>query len=213
MIVSVYNQNKEKTGEIKLPKEIFGVDFNPDLVWQVVYCQRANQRQKSAKTKDRSEVSGGGRKPWRQKGTGRARHGSIRSPLWRGGGVTFGSQLEKVLKKRIPKKMRRKALFMVLSAKLKENLIFILEELKIDKPKTKKMTDLLKKFFSEKDSKIIVLPKKDDNLIKSTRNIPKTKTIRAQDLNVLDLLSFKYILMPKKSVEVIKNTFLKKQKK
>ena len=208
MFVKTYNQKGEEIGETELPKEIFEVALNSDLVYQVVLSQKSNQRQISAKTKDRSEVRGGGKKPWRQKGTGRARHGSIRSPIWKGGGVTFGPTTEKVFKKIIPKKMRRKALFMVLSAKAKENLIFILDKLEIEKPKTKSMIDILNKLFLKKGSGLVVLPKIDKNIILASRNIPKTDTIQAKDLNVLDLLNYKYLLMPKEAIEVIKETFV-----
>ena len=208
MKVSVYNQEGKEIGTTILPKDIFGVPLNPDLIHQIVQIQFVNRRRVIAKTKDRSEVRGGGRKPWRQKGTGRARHGSIRSPLWRGGGVTFGPRPEKVFKRKIPKKMRRKALFMVLSGKVKDKELIILEDLKIEKPKTKLMVEILNKLFLKKGSGLLILPKKDDILLKATRNIPKTGIIRAADLNVLDALSYKYLVMPKESIKVIKNTFL-----
>ncbi len=209
MNVKVYNQKGEEVGEARLPKEIFDVKMNSDLVYQVVLSQTANRRQKTAKTKDRSEVRGGGKKPWRQKGTGRARVGSIRSPIWRGGGVTFGPTTEKVFKKRIPKKMRKKALFMVLSAKAKENLLLVLDNLKIEKPKTKLMTEILNKLFLKKGSGLVVLPQMDKNIIKSTRNIPRVSAIQAKDLNVLDLLSYKYVMIPKEAIKTIKDTFLR----
>ena len=207
MKISVYNQKGKEIATTLLPKEIFDVKMNPDLVHQVVQSQMANRRQKTAKFKDRAEVRGGGRKPWRQKGTGRARHGSIRSPIWRGGGVTFGPTAEKVFTKKIPKKMKRKALFMVLSAKAKEGVILILDGLKIEKPKTKVMAEIFKKLFLDKGTGLIILPQKDENILKSARNISKTKTILAKDLNVLDLLSYKYLIMPKESIKVIKETF------
>jgi len=175
----------------------------------VVLVQTANQRQGSAKVKTRAEVRGGGRKPWRQKGTGRARVGSIRSPIWRGGGVTFGPTTEKVFKKRISKKMRRKALFMVLSVKAKENLLLVLDKLEIKKPKTKAMAEVLNKLFLKKGSGLIVLPKMDKNVILSVKNIPKTDTIQAKDLNVLDLLLYKYLVIPKEAIKIIKDTFYK----
>ena len=196
-------------GETELPKEIFEVALNSDLVHQVVLSQISNRRRKIAKTKDRSEVRGGGRKPWRQKGTGRARHGSIRSPIWKGGGVTFGPTTEKVFKKIIPKKMRKKALFMVLSVKAKENFIFILDKLEIKNSKTKSMIEILNKLFLKKGSGLVVLPKIDKNLILASRNISKVNAIQAKDLNVLDLLNYKYLVMPKEAIEVIKETFLK----
>ncbi len=208
MKVKVYNQKKEEIEEIELPKEIFEIKLNTDLVHQVFLAQTANQRQGSAKAKTRAEVRGGGRKPWRQKGTGRARVGSIRSPIWRGGGVTFGPTTEKVFKKRISKKMRRKALFMVLSVKAKENLLLILDKLEIEKPKTKAMAEVLNKLFLKKGSGLVVLPKMDKSVILSIKNIPKADTIQAKDLNVLDLLSYKYLIMPKEAIKIIKDTFL-----
>jgi len=208
MIVKVLNQKGDEVGETKLPKEVFEVPLNTDLVHQVVLVQMANRRQVLAKVKTRAEVRGGGRKPWRQKGTGRARVGSTRSPIWRGGGITFGPTTEKVFKKKIPKKMRRKALFMVLSAKAKENLLLVLDKLEIEKAKTKTMAEILNKLFLKKGSGLIILLQKDKNIIKATRNIPKTATAQAKDLNVLDLLSYKYILMPKEVIKVIKDTFL-----
>ncbi len=211
MNIKLYNQKREEIGKTKLPDEIFEVPMNSDLVRQVAVSQISNKRQKTAKTKDRSEVRGGGRKPWRQKGTGRARHGSIRSPLWRGGGVTFGPNLEKVFKKTIPKKMRRKALFMVLSAKAKDNFLFVLDNLDIEKPKTKAMAEILDKFF-EKKSGLVVLPTMEKNAILASRNIPKARTIQAKDLNVLDLLNNKYLLMPKEAIKVIQETFVEKLK-
>ncbi len=209
MIVKVLNQKGKEVGEARLPKEIFEVKMNSDLVHQVVLVQMANQRQITAKVKTRAEVRGGGRKPWRQKGTGRARVGSIRSPIWRGGGVTFGPTTEKVFKKKIPKKMRRKALFMVLSAKAKENLLLVLDKLEIEKAKTKAMAEILNKLFLKKGSGLVVLLQKDENIIKATRNIPKTATMQAKDLNVLDLLSYKYLVIPREAIKIIKDTFLK----
>jgi len=215
MLIETYNQKGERVGETRVPSEIFGVEINPDLVHQVVVSQMANLRQSIAHTKDRKEVSGGGRKPWRQKGTGRARAGSIRSPLWRGGGVTFGPRKEKVFKKKIPQKMKRKAIFMVLSGKLKNNLLILLDDLKIERSKTKLMGEALNnlkkkvKHFKE-GSVLVALPKVDKNIVLAARNLPKTETILAKDLNVLDLLSFKYLILTKEAIKQIKETFLKK---
>ena len=209
MKYNIYNQEGKEIGQTLLPKEIFGLKTNPDLVHQVVVSQMANRRQVIAHTKDRGEVRGGGRKPWRQKGTGRARHGSIRSPLWRGGGVTFGPTKERVFKKKIPEKMRRLALFMALSGKVKNNLLILLDKLKVEKAKTKLMAEILKKLPCKEKSSLIALLEIDKNLILATRNIPKIETIQAKDLNCLDLLSFKYLIMPKESIKVIKDTFLK----
>ncbi|MCK4520614.1 50S ribosomal protein L4 [Candidatus Parcubacteria bacterium] len=213
MKINLYNQKGEKKEEVELPKEIFEVAFNSDLVHQVVVSQMANRRQNSAHAKDRSEVKGGGRKPWRQKGTGRARVGSIRSPLWRGGGITFGPVKERDFKKIIPKKMKRKALFMVLSQKVKVKGLIILDELKIDKAKTREMKvirdNLVKPDKKKIKSVLIALPKMDKNVILSARNIPKLATIQAKELNCLDILNYKYLIMPKESIKVIKETFVK----
>lgn len=214
MLVNTYNQKGEKIGQTRLPKEIFGLEINPDLVHQVAVSQTANKRKVIAHTKTRAEVRGGGRKPWRQKGTGRARHGSIRSPIWKGGGVTFGPRKERVFKKRIPKKMKRKALFMVLSGKVKENLLILLDSLKIEKPKTKIMVQVLNNLRSKIDdfkqgSVLIALPQKDKKIKLAARNIPNLQTLEAHNINVLDLLSFKYLLATKEVIKVIKETFLK----
>jgi len=210
MKYEIFDQNGKKIGQTLLPKEIFNVKVNPDLVHQVVVCQMANRRRILAQVKGRGEVRGGGRKPWRQKGTGRARHGSIRSPLWRGGGVTFGPRKERVFKKKIPKKMRRKALLMVLSGKVKNNLLILLDKFKIEQPKTKLMADILKKLPCKEKSTLIALPEYDRNIILAARNLPEVDTLWARNLNALDLLIFKYLVMPKESIKVIKETFLKR---
>ncbi len=208
MKLPAYNQNGEKIEEIELPDEIFNVRFNPDLVHQVVVSQMANRRKVIAHTKDRGEVSGGGKKPWRQKGLGRARHGSIRSPLWRHGGITFGPRKEKIFKKRIPKMMKRKALFMVLSEKARNNCLILLENLNIKEPKTKLAREVLKKLSINNQSALVALPSIDRNLILSLNNLPNIQSIQAKDITALDLLSFKYLIMLKDSIKVIKETFL-----
>jgi large subunit ribosomal protein L4 len=226
MLVNTYNQNGEVVGQTRLPSEIFGLEINPDLVYQVAVSQMANRRKTIAHTKDRSEVRGGGRKPWRQKGTGRARHGSIRSPIWRHGGITFGPRKERVFAKKIPTKMKRKALLMILSTKAKENLLILLDSLKIEKPpkenlrfptgqaKTKLMAELIKnlklkiKNFKE-GSILIATPQKDELIYRASRNIPDVGIVEARNLNALDLLSFKYLLLPKETIKVIKETFSK----
>ena len=209
MKIPVYNQEGKEIGQTLLPKEIFEVPANPNLIHQVAVSQMANRRKIIAHAKDRGEVRGGGRKPWRQKGTGRARHGSIRSPIWRGGGVTFGPTKERVFEKRINKKMRRKALFMVLSGKAKEKLLIVLDNLKIRESKTKEVGLILKRLPSGFNSSLIILPKSDQDFIRAARNISKVRTIDSRNLNVLDLLSFKYLIMPKEAIKVIQETFAK----
>lgn len=205
----VYSQNGEEIEKVELPAGIFEVKMNPDLIYQAVLVQRANRRRIIAKTKDRGERRGGGRKPWRQKGTGRARAGSIRSPLWRGGGITFGPTTEKVFKKKINKKAKRKALFMVLSAKAKENLLLIVDNLNFKEVKTKTAKQIMDRLFLKKGSGLVALAGLDKKTILSLRNIPKIGIVQAKDLNVLDLLSYKYLIMPKEAIKVIERTFLK----
>jgi large subunit ribosomal protein L4 len=212
--VKLYNQEGEEVGKIELPAEVFDVEINPDLIHQAVVAQMSNSRRVLAHTKDRSEVSGGGRKPWRQKGTGRARHGSIRSPIWRGGGVTFGPTKERVFVKKINKKMKRKALLMSLSSKAKDQELVLLDKIELNEGKTKQMIEVLNNLKTKlkKDldkNALIVLEKSDPKVIRASRNIEQIKTIRADSLNILDVLSYKYLLMPQKAIEVIKKTFVK----
>ena len=209
MKVPVYNQEGKEVGEALLPKEIFDVKLNSDLVHQVAVAQSANRRIVTAHTKNRGEVSGGGRKPWRQKGTGRARHGSIRSPIWKGGGVVFGPRKDRDYSQKINKKMRRKALFMVLTSKVKEGNLVVIEDLNIETPKTKLIAETLNNLPVKGNSCLIAVPGKNENLLKASRNIEKTRMMAASDLNVLDLLTFKFLLMPKDSIKQIKSTFLK----
>lgn len=208
MLVKCHDQLGKVVSQTRLPSEVFGVKVNPDLVHQVVVSQMANRRRVIAHTKSRAEVRGGGRKPWRQKGTGRARAGSIRSPIWRGGGVTFGPTKKRVFKKKINKKMKRKALLMVLSGKVKNNLLILLDKIKIDEPKTKLMAKILEK-LQVQGSCLIALPRMDKNLILAARNFPELETIQAKDLNALDVLNFKYLLLPKDSIKTIEETFAK----
>lgn len=207
MKAAVYNIEGKKVKDMELPKEIFEVELNNDLVHQIAISQNSNRRIVRAHTKTRGEVSGGGKKPWRQKGTGRARAGSNRSPIWRGGGITFGPRKDRNFKKDINKKMRRKALFMVLSDKAKNENIVLLESLKLEKPNTKQMVTLLQKLPSAKGRGLLVLPSIEKNTILSTRNIQKVSTIQAKDLNVLDMVNTKYVIMPTESIETIQKTF------
>ena len=207
----VYNQEGKETGEMNLPKDIFEVPMNADLVHQVFISQRGNQRQVSAHTKNRSEVRGGGRKPWKQKGTGRARHGSTRSPIWVGGGVSGGPRNEKNYEREIPKKMRRKALFMVLSEKAKNNLIVVLDQLEIEKPKTKVISEMIRKLPVNKGSRLVLTNDKG-NIFLAARNITKTGVSEARNINLIDLLDYKYLLVSKDGIKEIESTFLKKSR-
>lgn len=206
--VKVYNLEGKEVEELKLDSSIFDVEIKPALVHQVVEVQRANARQKLAHAKTRSEVRGGGKKPWRQKGTGRARHGSIRSPLWIGGGATFGPSKEREFSKKINKKMKRKALFMTLTDKIKEKQLVVTDKLELAEIKTKELATVLKK-LPTKDAKsvLLVLSKKDDVIKKSTSNLPKTDVILADSLNVIDVLKYEYLLSDKAGIKKITETF------
>jgi len=206
----IYNEKGEKDAkEIILPKEIFEIKANPDLVHQVFVSQMANKRQSTAHTKDRGEVRGGGKKPWQQKGTGRARAGSTRSPIWIGGGVTFGPRNERNFKKIIPKKMKRKAFLMVLSSKAEEKTLIVLDNFKIEKPKTKEILNILDKLPCKAKNCLIALSEPNEKLFLASRNIPKVKVVEARNLNCIDLLSFKYLVIQKEAIKKIEETFKK----
>lgn len=210
MEVSVYNQKGKKMEEtVKLPKEIFEVPMNADLVHQVFISQTANKRQVGAHTKNRSEVRGGGRKPWRQKGTGRARHGSTRSPIWKGGGVSGGPRNDAVFEKTIPTKMRRKALCMVLSQKAKQNLLVILDSMDMEKAKTKDIATTIQNSPIKASSRLVVSQNADKKVFMAARNIAKTGVSEARNLNVVDLLNYKYVLVSKEAIKDIESTFKK----
>lgn len=210
--LAVFNQEGQEVEKIVLPPEIFGLKVNQDLVKQAVEAQMSQTRIPYAHAKDRSEVRGGGKKPWRQKGTGRARHGSIRSPIWVGGGVTHGPRKEKNFAKKINKQMRRQALLMVLSGKARDNEIIILDNLKIEQPKTKLMAGVVSRLekvrVDLKKGALIVMAAKDENIIRAVRNLFKITTVGANSLNIVDLLSYKYLLLPRETIGVIKKTFL-----
>jgi len=209
MKIDVYNQAGEVTGNVTLPKEIFEVKFSADLVHQIAVSLSANKRQISAHTKNRGEVRGGGKKPWRQKGTGRSRHGSIRSPLWKGGGVTHGPRNDRIFEREIPKKMRRKALFMVLSQKAKDKQLIVLDKIELEKGKTKEMAQSLKKLPCNNQATLVAIPNYDKKIFMATRNIKKTSIEDARNLNVLELLNYKYLLLTKESIKTIESTFAK----
>src|SRR3989338_4130104 len=205
MKVDTYNEKGEVTGSIVLPKEIFQVPMNADLVHQVFISHTANQRQNSAHTKNRSEVRGGGRKPWRQKGTGRARHGSTRSPIWVGGGVSVGPRNEKNFERKVSKKMRIKALYTIMSQKLRDGEVLFVDSIKLSEPKTKKAVEALhslstvKSFeglFSKKNNAaVIALSGKSKETERAFDNLGNIEVIEARNLNPLLLLQYKYLVI------------------
>src|SRR3989338_7557896 len=197
----LYNQNADKVGSVSLPDKVFGLPMNEDLLQQVVISQMSNKRQNIAHTKERGDVRGGGKKPWKQKGTGRARHGSIRSPIWKGVGVTHGPTKERVLSLKINKKMRQGAMFAILSRKLKDGDIKVVESLEIDEPKTGKLSEILSNFAKDKQNFLIIPNTTSKNLYQASRNLKTVKSLDPRSLNVYDLLKYKQILVEKNAVE------------
>jgi len=216
MKVPFYNKEGEKVGEIELNEEVFGQKLNPDLVHQAVIYYLSQRRKPIAKTKDRSEVRGGGRKPWPQKETGRARHGSIRSPLWRHGGVTFGPTPQKKYQKKLPKKMKIKALKMVLSQKLRDNEIIIVDKLDVEEPKTKvakKILENLSKVQKDILKKRVgfILAKAQKSLLRCIKNLPKVATLPFHSINLIFLLENKFIVIEKEAIEKIAQKLISKK--
>ncbi|RKD22704.1 50S ribosomal protein L4 [Ammoniphilus oxalaticus] len=196
--VALYNQSGAQVGEIELAEAIFGIEPNQNVLHDAIVMQQASLRQGTHDTKVRSEVRGGGRKPWRQKGTGRARHGSIRSPQWVGGGVVFGPTPRSYAYK-LPKKVRRLALKSALSSKVQSNELLVLEGLQFDEPKTKEMVQVLKGLNLNQKT-LVVTDSYEENVVKSARNIPGVKFVTAEGINVLDLIKHDKLVITKDAV-------------
>ncbi|WP_461201270.1 50S ribosomal protein L4 [Anoxybacillus sp. TBDG-1] len=199
--VALYNQNGENIGEIELNDAVFGIEPNKHVLFEAVIMQRASLRQGTHKTKNRAEVSGGGRKPWRQKGTGRARQGSIRSPQWRGGGIVFGP-VPRSYSYKLPKKVRRLAIKSALSSKVLENSIVVLDNLTLEAPKTKEMVKILNNLSVDRKA-LIVTVDANENVILSARNIPGVTVVTASGINVLDVLNHDKLIITKAAVEKV----------
>ena len=205
----VYNLEGKETGELKLDEKIFGVKIRPSVVQQVVEAILANRRQVLAHTKQIGEVRGGGKKPWKQKGTGRARHGSRRSPLWVGGAVTFGPTKERNFTKKVNQKVKQKALFMVLSDKFNNEKLTVVEKLEIPSRKTKDLLSALSKFKLDDKKTLIGIEKKDENTQTSSKNLKTVKVIPVTSLNVYSLLKYENLVLTKESIEKISKHFNK----
>ncbi len=206
MKIDIYNQNGEVAKTMELPKEVFEVELKEELVHQALVRQLANARKAVAHTKTKGEVSGGGRKPFRQKGTGNARQGSITNPHFIGGGVAFGPRNNRNFEKDMPKKQRRKALLMALSVKATESKIFGLESYEDSEAKTKNMAALINKLPVERNI-LFVLPESNELIRKVTRNLPFAKTITAPYLNIHDLVKYDSVCFVADGIEKTKNTF------
>ena len=209
MTTDVFNQKNEKVGMIDLPEKIFAVKWNSDLVHQALLAQLANRRESLAHTKGRGEVAGGGKKPRRQKGTGRARHGSIRSPLWKGGGVTFGPTKEKIYARKINKKMNRLAIFSVLSKKNRENELKVIDNLSFEKTKqkTKIMAQILKNIVGGKINALLISLPENKTINRLIANIKNADALSPYSLNIYDLLRHKNIILEEKAVNEIEKHY------
>lgn len=212
----VYNQQGEKSGEVELNDKIFGVKTSTHVLAEAVRIQQSNARVGLANTKTRGEVSGGGKKPWKQKGTGRARHGSTRSPIWRHGGIAFGPTSDRNWELKINKKAKTKALFMSLSDKATEGKLILIDKLDIKDLKTKEFTKFLKAIEKSTGSigktQLFVMPNNDKTLIRPSRNIAGVKPNSANSLNIVDVIKADVLIALKDSLPVIEKTYLKGQK-
>lgn len=218
MKYDVYNQEGKKTSTVELPEAVFSVNPSNEVLHQAVYVLESNARTPIAHVRTRGEVSGGGRKPWRQKGTGRARHGSIRSPIWKGGGVTHGPRNDKNRTKKLNRKVAAKALFMALSGKLRDQEVLLLDSLSVS-GKTSEAAGVVKNLagisgfeklgYQRGNRALIVVPEKTNELMRAFSNIETVDIEQAQNLNVLDVLGYQYLVLV--SPEQISATFAQKQ--
>ena len=202
--VAVYNMEGKEVGKLDLNDAVFGVEVNEHLVHMAVLQQLANNRQGTQKAKTRSEVRGGGRKPWRQKGTGHARQGSTRAPQWTGGGVVF-APVPRDYSFKINKKEKRAALKSALSSRVQENKLIVVDELKLDEIKTKKLAEVLKNLNVEKA--LVVINDNDQNIVMSARNIPTVKVAQTNTINVFDILKYNTLILTKSAVASIEEVY------
>lgn len=203
--VNVLNMSGEQVEEIELNDDIFGVEINQHVVYEVVKNQLANKRQGTQSVKTRAEVRGGGRKPWRQKGTGRARQGSIRAPHFTGGGVVFAPKPRDYSYK-VPKKVRRLALKSVLTSKVEMGEIIVVDKIDFDAPKTKEMANFLANINADKKA-LIVMDEKNTNVIKSANNIPNVQTALVNTINVYDILKYNSFIITKEAVKKVEEVY------
>ncbi|WP_199616562.1 50S ribosomal protein L4 [Paenibacillus alkalitolerans] len=203
--VALYNISGKQVGEVELADTVFGVEPNTHVLHDAVLMQRASLRAGTHKTKGRSEVRGGGRKPWKQKGTGRARQGSIRAPQWKGGGVVFGPT-PRTYAYKLPKKVRRLAIKSALSSKVIDNEIIVLDELALAQPKTKEFASILNNLNVERKA-LVVTAEYDDNVALSVRNLPNAKFVAADGINVLDVLGYDKLIITKDAAKKVEEVF------
>lgn len=199
--VALFKIDGSQVGEVELNDSVFGIEPNAHVLHSAVLLQRASLRRGTHKVKGRSEVRGGGRKPWKQKGTGRARQGSIRSPQWKGGGVVFGPTPRSYSFK-LPKKVRRLAIKSALSSKVQDNAIIVLDQLTLNAPKTKEFASILSNLKVGRKA-LIVAPSYDDNVALSARNLPGVKFVAADGINVLDVMTYDQLIITKEAVQKV----------
>ena len=202
--VALYNMDAQQVGEIELSEAVFGVEVNAEAMHQVVKMQLANKRQGTQSALTRAEVSGGGIKPWRQKGTGRARHGSIRSPQWTHGGIVFAPK-PRDYSYSVPKKIKRIALKSALSSKVADNEIIVIDELNMEAPKTRTIVDMLKKFEAKKT--LIVTSESNEVVYKSARNISGVQVLPVNNLNVYDILKYEKFIITKDAAQKVEEVY------
>ena len=205
LTLDLFNKEAQKVGDIELNENIFGVEINTNAMHQVVVAQLANKRQGTQSAKTRAEVRGGGIKPWRQKGTGRARQGSIRSPQWIHGGIVFAPK-PRDYRMSVPKSMRRVAFKSALSAKVASNEMIVIDSLEFDSPKTKAMLEVLSAFGAKKT--LIVVETSNENIYKSARNIPGVQVSPVNNLNVYDILKYEKFIVTKDAVSKIEEVYI-----
>lgn len=201
--VTLYNQEGKETGQIELDASLFDVEVNPALVHEAVVAQMANAREAVAHTKDRSEVAGTGKKPWKQKGTGRARHGSRRSPIWIGGGITFGPRSDRNFSMKMNKKARRKALAMVLTDKVKNGNFIAVEKMSAEDGKTKQLSAMLKHLPIAGKKTLILVEPENRQVSMAAKNIPNIQTLPINALNVVELLKKPNVLISKDGIDLL----------
>jgi len=203
--LSVMNEKGKQVGDVELKEDLFMAPVKKDAVYYTAVAQMANQRQGTSSTKKRGEVRGSKSKPWPQKGTGRARHGTVRSPLWVGGAVTFGPK-PRDYRTRVPRKVKRAALRSALTSKYQEGKLLVVEEISLEEPRTKKIVNLMENLKAG-PSTLLVLGRPDPVVSKSARNLQGVKTVNAHQLNVLDLLNHEYVVLTKEGLQVAEEVF------
>ncbi|OPY05101.1 MAG: 50S ribosomal protein L4 [Syntrophus sp. PtaB.Bin001] len=205
LVAEVFDINKNKVSEIELNEFVFGADVNDSVIYDVVKMQMASRRLGTAATKGRSDVSGGGKKPWRQKGTGRARSGTSRSPIWRGGGIVFGP-VPRDYKYKVPKKIRKNALRSVLSLKYQGQKLLVLKEIPLEEIKTKKFKEVVDRFGLKKA--LFITPERNEILEKSSRNIAGIKMLRSEGINVYDVLNHEHLVIVEQAVKKLEGALI-----